>query len=260
MNRDSGVPAVVLAGAPMDSDLQAEYPLKFRAEIAVAGKPMLQHVIDALRASSHVTNIRVVGEIQCEGSEETIPSAGGLMENLAAGLEASEEDRILVVTSDIPMLTPEAVDDFLIRCGDFSADFYYPIIPKEACEDRFPGMRRTCVRLAEGTFTGGNLMLVNRRFLLENMDGIREAIAARKSVFQLARLVGFSVLVRMIIAQLILPGALRLDLLERTVGRILKGNMRAVRTPFPEIGSDVDNLEQIRHAEAYLSGMGNRGV
>ena len=44
-------------------------------------------------------------------------------------------------TGDIPLLTPEAVDDFLSRCQGVSADIYYSIVSKEANEAAYPGVK-----------------------------------------------------------------------------------------------------------------------
>jgi len=252
----SKLPAVVIAGAPADPEWKARYSVAYRAEVPIAGKMMVQHVIDALNASSHVGEVCLVGNIQCEGASKIVPTAGGFMENLIAGAKAcggAEAGRILVATSDIPLVTPEAVDDFIGRCADLEADFCYSIVPREASERRFPDMRRTYGRLAEGTFTGGNIVVMNARFPIENAALIREVLDARKSVFRLARVIGLWTLVRAVIAQILCPRAVNLAFLERTIGRILNAKVKAVQTPYPEIGADIDELEHIALVEAALS-------
>ena len=247
------MPAVVLAGAPAEPELKDKYSVAYRAELPIAGKMMAQHVIDALKASSCVGNIHVVGDIKCDGADGFIPPAGTLIENLIAGMKACGSDGCgLIVTSDIPLVTPEAIDDFIERCGDLSADFYYSIIPKEACEKRFPGVRRTYVRLAEGTFTGGNIMVMSSRLVTENANLIREVVAARKSPMKLSRLIGLGTLLRMVIAQTVWAKAVNIATLEKTAGRILKADIKAVKTPYAEIGADVDDAEQFEAMEKLL--------
>jgi GTP:adenosylcobinamide-phosphate guanylyltransferase len=248
------IPAVVLAGAPAEPELKERYSIENRAEVPIAGKQMIRYVLDALVASPHVGGICVVGDIQCEGVDRIVPSAGGLVENLIAGVKAcgEGEQRVLVVTSDIPMLTSEAVEDFIARCAETDADFYYSIIRKETAEKRFPGMKRTYARLAEGTFTGGNIFLVSRGCILENADLIREVMAARKSVPRLARIIGLGFLVRALIAQVIWAKALNLPGGERTVGRVFRMRIKAVETPYAEIGADVDKPEHIEFAERAM--------
>lgn len=249
------ISAIILAGAPADPEMQAKYSVKSRAEVPIAGKPMVQHVFDALRASPNVGNICLIGDIQCEGADKIIPSVGSMIDNLIAGVNACEGGHVLISTSDISMLTAEAVDDFIGRCGDLPADLYYAIIPKEACEQRFPGMRRTYVRLAEGTFTGGNMVVISSEFVLKNAEYLRQVFESRKKPLKLARLIGVGTLIRAIIAQKIWAGAINLRVIEKTAGRVLNADLRAVQTPYVEIGSDADDLGQIEYFEAMVNGL-----
>ena len=246
------ISAVILAGAPADPELQAKYSIKNRAEVPIAGKPMVQYVLDALKGSPNVGNISLIGDIQCEGADKVIPSAGSMIDNLVAGVGACEGEHVLISTSDIPMLTSEAVEDFIRRCGDLSADLYYAIIPKPVCEDRFPGMRRTYVRLAEGTVTGGNMAIISSEFVRKNAEYLRHVFEVRKKPLKLAGLIGIGVLIRTIIAQKIWAGAINIRLLEKAAGRMLNADLKAVITPCAEIGADVDNIEQALYLEDML--------
>ncbi|MHB0912785.1 MAG: NTP transferase domain-containing protein [Armatimonadota bacterium] len=246
------LPAAVLAGAPATPEIAQKYGITAWAAVPIAGKPMLQHVVDALDDAGSVGEVHVVGNFP-----GAIPPRGSLVENLVAGVEACGTDGlVLVATSDIPFLTPEAVDDFLARCEE-DADFYYAIVPKEACLARFPKMRRTYVRLAEGTFTGGNLFALRAGFVRENAGLIREVFAARKKPLKLAKIIGLSVLARAVLAQTIWPGALNIRALEATVGRILHAKLTAVPTPYAEIGADVDDEAGIHIAETILPCFGS---
>jgi GTP:adenosylcobinamide-phosphate guanylyltransferase len=246
---DSKLPAIILAGSPPDPAIEAAYSVPNRAAVPIAGKMMLEYIVDALRGASGISEIRLIGDLQCPGITETVTPPGTLIENLIAGMRAScpggKDSHVLVATSDIPMLTSEAVDDFLRRCGDFSADFYYPVIAKSDAETQFPGMRRTYARLAEGTFTGGNIVVMRAGFVLENAETIRSVFGARKSVMRLAGLIGLPILFRAIMAQYISPRALDLKAIEQTVGRLLHATVKALPTSYAGIGADADNVEQI---------------
>lgn len=256
IHMDTKIPAVVLAGGEADSEMQARFAIRYRAELPVAGKPMLQWVIDALAGSERVGKTRVVGAIPCEGVAGMIPPADTLMENVIAGVEAcagdAKDGRVLIVTSDIPLLTSAAVDDFIGRCDAISADLYYPVILKEENERRFPSVKRTYAKLAEGTVTGGNIVIMKAKFVEVNAGLLREIMAARKSVPRMARLIGIPTLARMIIAQTVWAGALSLPLLERTIGRMMNARLKAVRSPYPEIGADIDRIDQLDAMERLL--------
>jgi GTP:adenosylcobinamide-phosphate guanylyltransferase len=247
------IPAVVLAGAPAEPDMAARYAVEYRADIPIAGRTMLRRVVDALVASPSVEGIYVIGRTD-PGGVSMIEPRESLIENLIAGVGAvSSDSHVLVVTSDIPMVTDAAITGFIGQCGDMSADLYYPIIPKDVNDRRFPGMHRTYVRLAEGTFTGGNAFLLSRRFVTENADVLRETVRVRKQPMKMARIIGIGVLIRAVIAQKVWPGAIGLRQLERAVGRILKCTVKALPVPYPELGADVDSLE---HVEALLASEG----
>ncbi|MES2461822.1 MAG: hypothetical protein V4671_14655, partial [Armatimonadota bacterium] len=108
------------------------------------------------------------------------------MDTLLNGVAAlaPEETRLLVATADVPFLTPEAVTDLLQRADAMggNADFGYPIVEAARCRERFPEMKRTTLRIKEGEFTGGNLVLLNPAFLREHQQVIRDAYARRKDV------------------------------------------------------------------------------
>lgn len=247
------LPAIVLAGAPADTEMAEKYSVKNRAELPIAGKTMIQHVIDALSASAHVGDIRIIGNTECVGDVTLVEPRGTLIDNLIAGTEAcSDADRILVCTSDIPAVTAEVIDDFVGRCTDPDVDFFYPVVTREDSEKRFPGVKRTYAKTGDGTFTGGNIMLFSRRFMLENGDTIRQVIQQRKSVAKLASLLGCGTLMRVIIAQTICPCAIGLRDLERVAGKVVNGRLKAVITPCAEIAADVDRLEHVADMERCM--------
>lgn len=247
------LPAIVLAGAPAEPEMAAKYAIVNRAELPIGGKTMIRHVVDALVASPQIGDIYVVGNIDCAGDVQRVEPRDTLIDNLIAGAEAcSDVDRILVCTSDIPAVTAEAIGDFIGRCTETDVDLFYPVVTREVSERRFPGVKRTYARMAEGTFTGGNIMLFRRRFMLDNGDTIRDVIRQRKSVTKLAGLLGYGVLIRVLVAQAIWPGAIGLSDLERVAGRIMGGRVEAVPTPCAEIAADVDRMDHIADMERCM--------
>lgn len=157
------------------------------------------------------------------------------MENIEAGLKRlSGEKRVLLATSDIPLLTSRSVDNFLDLCGDMSGDLYYPIIEKNVVEKIFPSTRRTYVRLKEGVFTGGNLFLINPAVYKRCLENGRKIISLRKSPVGLCKIFGFTFLVKFLLHSLTLADA------EKKVSKLLGIRGVAVKSEFPEIGVDVD--------------------
>jgi len=251
---------VVLAGAPADEELKERYNVSWRAEAPLAGRRMADRVLDALRDSGCVRRRVVVGAFDSD-AEVTVQPGTSFLENLIRGLEAAGEDGdvVLVASSDIPMITGEAVRRLVERGLALQADFVYPVVRREDCEKSFPGLRRTYLRLREGTFTGGNAVLISRSFALKSRDRIEEIYRARKRPFRLAAMIGLSTLLRALIAQKVWPGALDIPAVERAAGRAIGGTLRALICPDAAVGEDLDRLEDILVAERLMAGRAARG-
>jgi molybdopterin-guanine dinucleotide biosynthesis protein A len=254
--------ALILAAGKIDPELAAvSGGVANRALIPLHGRPMLDYVLDAVRggmASHGGGRLLVAGDnLPLPPDVVAVPGGDSLVDTILSGVKAlaPNETRLLIATSDIPFLTPEAVADFLTRArqtGD--AQFVYPIIRAEDCRKRFPDMKRTTLRVAEGEFTGGNLALLDPGFLHREAQVIRDAYANRKKVAALAGMLGPDLVLRLLLSRLT-PRVLPIPVLERAVGRLLGGaTARAVISPFPEIGTDVDRPEDIAAAERAVVG------
>ena len=212
---------------------------------------LLERVVAEMRAAVD-GRVLVAGDVPVP--EGCVPVAGGesMVDTLLSGIAALDpaETRLLVATADIPFVTAESVKAFVADAPD--ADFVYSIVPASLCETALPGMRRTTQRTAEGTFTGGNLVLINPQFVRNNETRIREAYARRKDVVALAKLLGPGIVFRLI-ASRIVPAALPIRALESAVGRLVSGaNVRACPVTHHGIGSDVDRPDDLRLARRLL--------
>jgi len=242
--------AIVLAGGGPEPGLDAAVANKGFLEIA--GRPLLAHVLAALRGARGVGRIAVVGPegaIRAVAPDVVIvPGDGTIMDNVArAQLHLAARDPVLVVASDIPLLTSSAVETFLAACAADGADFYYAIVPQEAVQGRFPGARKTFVRVTDGTFTGGSVMLFNPAVLDRVRDFVERVIAARKKPWMLAQVFGWSIVLKFA------SGRLSIAEMEAKVRELLGITARAVIMADPVVALDVDmgkpeNLEIIRTA------------
>jgi 2-phospho-L-lactate guanylyltransferase (CobY/MobA/RfbA family) len=243
--------AIILAGAPAGAEMSSDSEMS-RAMVRIGDKTMLQWVVDALRASERVGRIISVGDVSGDGLDSIIQPGEDLVANIRRGVEALDTtDPILVVSSDIPLLTAEAVSDFLDRAGPLGVDLAYPIVPKAHCQARYPQLKRTYLKTADGVFTGGNLMLIKPSFITEHWQSIAEAYAARKHVTRLARMIGLGVLLQVIAGQ-VAPCLLRVSSLERAASRMLGASVAAVVSEYPEIGEDVDKPSDLEAVRAIL--------
>ncbi len=226
------------------------------ALVDIDGRPMVTYVTSALARCPEVGRIFVVGPKEalsvCSfGPTVTVVEGGdSIFATAQKGLAMIEDDRLtLVATADIPLITPAAVSDFLQQAAPLQAEFCYPIVTKETCESQFAGVKRTYVRLKQGTFTGGNLFLVRPSVVKRCRAAAEQIIARRKAPLALCRLLGW----RFVFGLLL--GRLELADLEKCVSNLLQLNGRVLISRYAEIGLDVDkpsDLELVRQAARRL--------
>ncbi len=176
-----------------------------------------------------------------------VPETGGsLVDNAIAGLGAlPPADLVLTAASDIPLITGEALEEFLRACTNEAADLYYPIVPQSVMEDRYPGARKTFVRVLDGSFTGGSVFIFNPGVVPQVRDFVEKMVRARKKPWIMASLVGWST------AMKLTSGRLSIKEVEEKLGEITRLVLRAVIIRRPELALDGDlehpeNLEIIR--------------
>lgn len=206
-------------------------------------------VLDALLGAPSVTSIGLVGPESLKRDHVVMaPMADDLFGNILLGLSTAptDADTVLFVTSDIPWMTAPIVEAFLEK-APHDVDVVYPIIPKEVAETRFPGTKRTYVRLREGVYTGGNLFLAKTAALPRLKERAETLLAHRKSPLTLARDVGVGLLIRLLL------GRLSVHQVEQRVGGLLGISGRALIFPYAEAGVDVDKPEDLAMAERDLA-------
>ncbi|HHP50799.1 MAG TPA: hypothetical protein ENM97_02775 [Moorella mulderi] len=224
----------------------------------LASRPLFSWVVEALSSSQILQQLVVVGP---EGVKSHLPPGvkwappgAGTAESAFSGLKALEGDLpwILLVTGDIPFLTPEGVRDFLERCREREGEVYYPIIERERVEACFPGARRTYVPLKEGVFTGGNILLIKRDVFLRHFPWVQKLVALRKKPFGLAQLLGWEILSKFLLHRLSIGD------IEKRVEQLTGIKGVAVITPYAEIGMDVDKESHMHLARKLLEGEGEK--
>ncbi len=240
------VPAVVLAGGKAKPEVVAATGVANRALVQVDGRTMLDHVVGALVAAESVGRIVVVGDVPDSESYARVPDRGSMVENMYAGLEVlGPSPFALIATSDIPYVTRDGVDDFVQRAVAAGGDFVYPIVRVADCYAKFPGLKRTAVKIREGEFTGGNIVLVRPDAMARMHDRISRAYALRKSPAKLALMLGLGTVTLFGLSILIRRGLLSIPRLEAAVSRLMGGKARAAISPYPELATDIDSAEDL---------------
>jgi hypothetical protein len=237
---------VITAGyQPGKVDLLAEATgAPRKALVPIAGKPMIWHVVQALRQAHQVRDIVVVGIGPDEGVDLGTPvffepNRAGMLDNVYAGLNAvrrihPDAEMAMISSADIPLLTPAVVDWFIDTCRQTEDDVYYAVIEKSVMETAFPESKRSYVPFREGRYCGGDLFMVRLTVANQNEALVREAMDRRKSAFRQAQLLGFGTLLKFVFRRMTIPDA------EQVASRVFGARGRVVTSPHATIGMDVD--------------------
>lgn len=227
-----------------------------KALIDVAGKPMVQWVLDALSDAADVDNVIVIGlspksGVTCKKPMHFISNQGRMLANIVAGVNKSLElnpktDYVLVCSSDIPALKPEMVDWLIETCMETKDDLYYGICPREVMEKRFPESKRTYTKLKDLELCGADINLTHVRMATEHLDLWESLIGNRKSPLRQAGIIGLGTLFR------VLTRSITLDELVSTVSERIGIKGRVIRWETAEPCMDVDKPHQLELLRADL--------
>jgi len=225
--------ALILAGKQADGPLKQVSQNK--AVIKINGKEMIMYVIEALKALDFIQKIAVVGDAAelaflNDKVDMVVEQADSMSANIVRGAQAfSEDEQLLVLTCDIPMITPEAIRDFVEKAREKESDFSYPIVRREDNDAKYPGVHRTYVRIRDGIFTGGNIVLVKTGIVKKVIDKAEDFLAYRKKPWMLAKILGISFVAKFVM------GMLTIKELENRVSGLLGIKARAVISSYPEL-------------------------
>ena len=220
-----------------------------KALIDIAGKPMIQWVLDALGEARNVDNVIVIGlsaksGLICKKPIHYISNQGRMLANIVAGVKKSLElnekiNYVLVVSSDIPTLKPEMVDWLVETSMQTQDDLYYGVCSREVMEKRFPDSRRTYTKLKGIELCGADINITHVRMATEHLDMWESLIGSRKTPLRQASIIGLDTFFQVLTRSITLD-----DLVTKVCKRIgIAG--RAIQWPYAEPCMDVDKPHQL---------------
>jgi GTP:adenosylcobinamide-phosphate guanylyltransferase len=228
-----------------------------KALVDVAGKPMVQWVLDALTEARSIDNVIIVGltdkcGLHCGKKMFFVSNQGKMVENLQAGARKALEinkkiEHVLIVSSDIPAINGEMVDWVVKTAMETKLDVYYNVIQRDVMEKRFPGSKRTYTRFKEMEICGGDMNVASVKTIVAEDTNLWEKITnSRKSPLKQAALIGFDT------AFLLLTGKLTLPKAEKNITTRLNITGKVIVCPYAEVGMDVDKPHQLEIMRADL--------
>ena len=235
-----------------------------KALVDIAGKPMVQWVLDALGEAKNVDNVIVIGlsprsGVTCKKPLHFLSNQGRMLANIVAGVNKSLElnkrnKYVLVSSSDIPAIKPEMVDWLVETCMQTKDDLYYGVCSRELMETRFPDSRRTYTKLKGIQLCGADIHVSHVRMATEHLDTWESLIGTRKSPLKQARIIGLDTFFQVFTRSITLE-----DLVTKISGRLgIKG--RAIMWPFAEPCMDVDKPNQLELLRADLESQQRKSI
>lgn len=265
---DDAVDVAVLASGVNTIPLYEGYMPGYKALIPFCGRASIHHVLDALLRVRAIRKICIEGprhllEKELKGRltpERVVVAEGGetFLDSLLTGLERFRYARsVLFVTADLPLITPEAVRDFLSGCTasmtEYEHNIHVAAVPQTSYTGRFQEFTKPFNRYRDITVCHGNLFLVSTG-LLENQDLRRRAASlysGRKTVLSrlalgwklgLTHLIGVDLLHRVALQEM-----------AAMVSRHLGIGICPVLIGHPEVTMDVDDADDYRFVQEWLA-------
>lgn len=251
--------AIVIAGGtpPSDDPLYEETQGGYKSQLNIAGKPMVQWVLDALAEANEVDRVIVAGlpifaDLAYPRSLTVLPDAGGILENMQVGAEElrrtnPQAEYALVISADIPAITGEMVNWLISTSQTSSHDLYYCVIERSVMESRFPGSSRPYIHLKSMEVCGGNMSMIRTSLFSSETPLWNRLIENRQNPLHLAALLGYDTLFYLLVRQLSLEDA------AATVSKRLGIDVAATLCPYPEIALDVDKPHQLVALRSILT-------
>lgn len=239
--------AVITAGGRIGGAYAAAAGTTVKALAPVRGVTLLRRAIDAARGAG-AREIAVVATAEarpeCAGSVERVIDASddGARNVLAALAAWPDDDALLYLTSDLPYVTHDALEDFVSRSDGTLA---MSLSSFDAFVRRFPGAPHTGIRIGAERVANGGAFLIPAGAAARAGERAAAFFRARKHPLRMARIAGVGILVRYI------AGQLTIEALERRASRTLGLPVQAVRDCAPELAFDADELAEYEYAREH---------
>lgn len=251
--------AIITAGGiPLPGEPLYEYTRGgSKAMLDLAGKPMIQWVLDAISRSPKINHIIVIGlselgGITCPKPITFLPNQKDMLANINIGLDALKRlqtgsEYVLIAASDVPGITTEMVNWMVDTVEISHSDICYQVIKRDLMEEKFPASHRTYTHLKGMQICGGdvNAVRVNMDPSVSNLW--EQLIASRKNPIKQASILGFDVLFGLLFR------SATIEELARMISKRLKITGKVIQCPYAEMGMDVDKPNQLEIMRHFLS-------
>ena len=254
------VNGIILGGGKVSQAFAEAVGTDIKGLIQIDGRASIEYVVDAMRGVPGMRKIVLVGDKPAyvhhpvaEKLDGIIDEGPDIWHNLMRAIRYLNEDRrILLSTSDIPLLTSEALCALLSKC-DPEAELCVPVTPRAPTQKLFGHRIWVYLPLREGWITHTCNVIFDPRLLLRNQDFAERFLSRRKDLWGATGTVGLRFTIRFFLGWLF--PFLRYDLagishqIELMTGA---HKCQGVVLDYPEIALDIDKPTDVDEIEAFI--------
>lgn len=237
------------------------YPITqggYKAMLDIAGKPMIQWVLDALSNAPSVERVAVVGlppitALDCEKPLIMLPDSGDMVANVRTAAEELSKTgtgaaKALVISTDLPAITAEMIEWLVARVEESDHDLYGFVIERKVMEALDRDEHRTFAHLKDIEVCPADVAGLKTEFADRAEHPLwRQLAEARKSPMRQAAILGYDVLFLLTLRQQSIAEA------ETSVNRRLGVDGHITLCPYPELAMDVDRPHQVDDLRDFLA-------
>ena len=204
------VTALVMAGKRSGTidPLAARAGVSQKSVVPVYGKPMIEHVTDALAACDRVAEIRIIAHepdeiaaipsiarLQAQGRLAFRPGAFNLVDSVFSGAEDATFP-LLITTSDNCLVTAEGYAEFVDKCLAANAGAAAALASKEDVIAADPEGQKKFYEFSDGGYSNCNTYWIGSQDALSAAEILRSGGQFVKYPGRIAKAFGFVNLVR----------------------------------------------------------------
>lgn len=245
---------VILTGSRSShSILLHRFGASSKAMLLLSGQPMVAHVFSMLSGVGGKLQISISGD--CEQTRRFserealtyIPCGHSASDSICKALEQLPfAAQVLFISGDHPLLTSEMVNYFIQEAIHRRLALALAVVPRRIITEQYPQSRRTYVPFKGESYSGGNLIFIDRPSFRESPAFMEAIERSRKAPWRYPFLFDPLMMVRLLLR--------RLDLQQVSdmVSRRLSCSVGAIEMPFAECAMDVDSVSDLVLAEQVL--------
>jgi hypothetical protein len=247
-------------------EIKDSIPIDYKSIVPVNGRPIVNYVMQALAESGYIKKIYVVGEkyrlnnIDFDKGKEKInfvDDKGSLLDNLIEGGNKTNTQKILYSTSDIPLITIQDINEFILKCYNRDeGHFYLSYYLKEDYEKNFLGSKSgKFYQLKEKFVKNAGIFMLDREFLNEinknnEFQGVISSLYSQRKSF--LNLLGMLIKKNLFeIVSKYLSKDLTIEQAEKILYNKMKYRFYGVESS-SRTGVDVDSLSEAKEIEKIL--------